>query len=135
MVFVARTETPVTIEVEGVGANGISTLQPRGSGALAVIDTFIHRADIPIVMVPKSASALLQAPAEGEPPEVEVLPYPTKTLWPADEVTRRSMATAVNRAPPGGKSFYLPPFQKAYDMLARSRSENEYCTGQQLIIL
>ena len=37
MVFVARTETPVTIEVEGVGANGISTLQPRGSGALAVM--------------------------------------------------------------------------------------------------
>ena len=86
-------------------------------------------------MVPKSASVLLQAPAEGDPPEVEVLPYPTKTLWPADEVTRRSMATAVNRAPPGGKSFYLPPFQKAYDMLARSRSANEYCTGQQLIIL
>ena len=29
VVFVARTETPVTIEVEGVGANGISTLQPH----------------------------------------------------------------------------------------------------------
>ena len=68
----------------------------------------------------------------GPPPAAEGA-CGTRTGW--SESRQRSVGGEGHRAPPGGKSFYLPPFAKAYDMLARSRSENEYCTGQQLIIL
>ena len=106
--FVGRTDTTVALDgLEGLGASDIR---------------------IPIVMVKQSSPI-----RDGD--QITIEPYAEKTLQPANRVVRQALETSLKTIPEGGKSFYLPPFRLAFDMLERSRAQNTHCNGQQLIVL